>query len=242
MRSVDIDQILLLAGIITALLGGIMVVLVFFIMRNRSTSTYNFDQHHAVLSDMRASYESQLLRLSQQLQATQERWIDANHLIISSQNAQPDAPSAGLDQSSFLKSLGVDLSSIKPDRKLVLFLTPFSDEEKRTYSVVRDLCHANGFRCVRGDEEYAETGDILRHVVTLIAQSRIVIANISSRNPNVFYELGIAHSLAKQTILISRTLDGTPFDVAAKRIVLFDDYADLEDKLTRALLQTLSVD
>ena len=51
------------------------------------------------------------------------------------------------------------------------------------------------------------------------------------------YELGIAHALNKNTIIISeqKELDQSPFDVQSNRILLYRDHYDLEMKLTRAL-------
>ena len=87
---------------------------------------------------------------------------------------------------------------------------------------------------MRGDEEYTSS-DILSHIIRLIVKARVVIANISARNPNVFYELGVAHALGKQTILISRSIEKMPFDVANLRILIWNDPKDLQKKLEDAL-------
>jgi hypothetical protein len=49
-----------------------------------------------------------------------------------------------------------------------------------------------------------------------------LIADCTGRNPNVFYEIGIAHAIGKQTILISQTIDDVPFDLRHLRIVVYE--------------------
>ena len=46
----------------------------------------------------------------------------------------------------------------------------------------------------------------------------MLVAELTSRNPNVFYELGIAHALKKPVVLVSATEDDVPFDVRHIRV------------------------
>jgi len=47
----------------------------------------------------------------------------------------------------------------------------------------------------------------------------VLLADLTGKNPNVFYELGLAHALAKPVILIAETLDDIPFDLRALRVI-----------------------
>jgi hypothetical protein len=58
-------------------------------------------------------------------------------------------------------------------------------------------------------------GDILEGIV----QSDLVIADLTGANPNVYYELGIAHSLNKKAILLTQEIDELPFDLRSYRVV-----------------------
>jgi len=49
-----------------------------------------------------------------------------------------------------------------------------------------------------------------------------VVAELTSRNPNVMYELGLSHGIRKPVILISQTIDDVPFDLRAIRCILYD--------------------
>jgi nucleoside 2-deoxyribosyltransferase len=56
-------------------------------------------------------------------------------------------------------------------------------------------------------------------VWTAINQADIIIADCTNRNPNVFYEVGIAHAMGKQTILMVQTIDDIPFDLRGLRVI-----------------------
>ena len=242
MVTIDMATILQVAIALTAVVACVMSILMFLVTRNRSRSEYDAARNMAMLSEMRTAYDHQLARISSQLMATEDRWRETNHLLISSQNHQrDDASPATLPRSKFISDLGIDQTALKVDPDLVFFLTPFTEEEYPLYQRVQQICLANGFKCVRGDESQAE-GDILPHIVRLILRSRFVIANITTRNPNVFYELGIAHALDKQTVLIARSGENLPFDIQSKRTVIFRNFKELDSKLTRTFVRMFSAD
>jgi hypothetical protein len=75
---------------------------------------------------------------------------------------------------------------------------------------------------VRMDEK-AGAGVIFQDMQREIAQSDIVIAEITPANPNVFYELGYAQALGKPTILLAQRGGTLPFDIRSFRVVYYDD-------------------
>jgi hypothetical protein len=203
-------------------------------------SHYDDLRQEAVLSEMRASYESKISELAREMVATRARWEDANHLLISGQSRQQDlAASSAVDPTGFLKSFGISPRDASVQEDLVFVLTPFAQEERSVFEAIKRVCDRTGLIARRGDETRAE-GDILQQIISGIVASRLVIANISARNPNVFFELGIAMALGKPTLLISSTLDDTPFDVRGRRILIYNDEHDLERRLAEALLQTIN--
>ena len=68
-----------------------------------------------------------------------------------------------------------------------------------------------------------------------INEAKVVIAEITGKNPNVFYELGIAHTLGKDVILITQNMKDIPFDLNRYRIIEYEDNSDGYDKLKRLL-------
>jgi len=95
---------------------------------------------------------------------------------------------------------------IPVEDKLVFVLTPFHEPYATLFrSVVRPTIEAAGFACRLG--ERVEPGVITNQVWEDINRARLIIAEISERNTNVWYELGIAHALNKPTILLSKSHD-----------------------------------
>lgn len=245
-----IDQLPLFLSnaLLTTAVSTLPIVFIIYVLTRRlmkefidgkERSRYDDAKHEAVLSELRASYEHRIADLNREMVATRARWEDANHLLISGQKNQPTSISNRvIDPHSFLKQFGINPEKVdlNPDR--IFVLTPFSPEERPVYEVIKTTCADVGFNVIRGDESRAD-GDILTQVVWGIVSSGIIIANISSRNPNVFFELGIAMALGKPTLLISDTLSDIPFDLQSRRIIVFKGAADLEKKLHASILQTI---
>ena len=68
----------------------------------------------------------------------------------------------------------------------------------------------NGYSCERSQPE---TGSLIRSILKKIQDSFIVIADITDRNANVFYELGVRHSLSKRTIIVAQEAKHIPSDL-----------------------------
>ncbi|MEX3954421.1 hypothetical protein [Trinickia sp. EG282A] len=230
---------------LTAIMSMLMVILM-RTMRDRSKSDYNIETQRAELSAMRESFERRLEMVTAQLLSSEQRWREVNHLLISAQERQAKTferePIKNNRRSSsvpdFLKEMGVGDTQIDVETDLVFVLTPFDKEFIDDFYSVKSTCESVGLRCVRGDEEHA-SGDIFSHILKLIAKSDFVIANISSRNPNVYYELGIAQALGKSAILVSRDKADLTFDLQSQRIILYKDVGDLSQKLKDMLLRTV---
>lgn len=94
-----------------------------------------------------------------------------------------------------------------------------------------------GIAVVRGDDQ-ALTVPLLQKIADYIRQADVVVADCSGRNPNVFYELGLAHALEKPVVLItSDPIEQAPADIRAFEFI---SYAALEpDKFLARLEQAL---
>lgn len=90
---------------------------------------------------------------------------------------------------------------------------PFSDEFTDIYEIgIKPACKDSGAYCERVDEQtFVES--ILERIYNQIAKADIVIADMTGRNPNVFYETGYAHALNKRVILLTQNADDIPFDL-----------------------------
>jgi hypothetical protein len=77
-----------------------------------------------------------------------------------------------------------------------------------------------GFSALRADQE-ARAGIITTHVIQRLVNSELVVADLTGRNPNVFYELAVRHVTRKPLIQIIREDEDIPFDVQSMRTVKF---------------------
>ena len=104
----------------------------------------------------------------------------------------------------------------------VFVVMPFAHEVKTVYEDhVKAVTQRLGLTAVRADDFFA-ANSIISDVWNAINQAQILIADCTGRNPNVFYELGIAHTLGKPVILIAQSVDDIPFDIRHIRIILYN--------------------
>lgn len=107
------------------------------------------------------------------------------------------------------------------ETKKCFVLMPFDDSYKEIYTdVYKVVCKNHNIECWRVDE-ISRPGSITKDIVEGILDADIVIADLTSRNPNVFYELGIAHSVGNKTIMTSQSIEDVPFDIANYRVILY---------------------
>ena len=97
---------------------------------------------------------------------------------------------------------------------------------------------ANG-SCVRADDIFAP-GPIINDILRSIQESDYIIADLTEQNPNVYYELGLAHASGKPVILITQNIDSLPFDLRHQRIIEYSDTAAGGAQLGAALTRYVS--
>jgi hypothetical protein len=102
-----------------------------------------------------------------------------------------------------------------------LAIMPFSPAYREVFDyAIKPACEKAGFRCLRADYPL-KAGNIIEHTIDLIFETDVVIADISLAKPNVFYELGIAHALEKQVVMICEKGTELPFNITTYRVVFY---------------------
>lgn len=89
-------------------------------------------------------------------------------------------------------------------------------------SVYKPAIEKAGLQPVRADAEIFGAGKIMDQVWSGIQNANVLVAELTSRNPNVFYELGLAHALRKPVVLVSSNEDDVPFDLQHIRVIYYD--------------------
>lgn len=103
---------------------------------------------------------------------------------------------------------------------LVAVMMPFSGAFSPVYEALKEAVAAVGLRCQRADDIW-ENDSLMADIVSLIWRSRIVISDLTDKNPNVFYETGIAHTMGRDVIQITQSAADVPFDLRHLRYVSY---------------------
>jgi hypothetical protein len=121
-------------------------------------------------------------------------------------------------------------------KPFVFVLMPFSADFKDTYElVIKPVAEEVGAYAERVDEQIF-SGSVLERIYHQISGADIVVAEMSGRNANVFYEVGYAHALGKTTVLLTKNADDIPFDLKHySHIVYSGSLVTARDELTRVL-------
>ena len=127
----------------------------------------------------------------------------------------------------------------KIDPVLVSAMMPFDAGFTAVFTSLKAAADAVGLRCRRADDIW-ENASIIADIVSLIDRSRVVICDCTGRNPNVFYEIGIAHTLGREVILITQNEGDIPFDLRHLRYVKYLNNKEGRASLATALQARLS--
>jgi len=122
---------------------------------------------------------------------------------------------------------------------LVSVMMPFDAGFTPVYESIQEAVAAAGLRARRADDIW-ENPAIIQDVVSLIDRSRVIVCDCTGRNPNVFYEAGIAHTLGREVILITQADQDIPFDLRHLRYIRYLDNGEGRAALTAALQGRLS--
>lgn len=108
---------------------------------------------------------------------------------------------------------------VEPD--LCFVLMPFRDDLRPVYDDhIRPVIEGLSLRCQRADDIFRHTA-IIEDIWESINKARFLIADLTGKNPNVFYEVGVAHTVGKDVILITQSIDDVPFDLRHLRHIQY---------------------
>jgi len=122
-------------------------------------------------------------------------------------------------------------------------IMPFTPELEKIYkTIIKPTVECFEFVC-RREDEFSALGPLTAGIVSHIANATFIIADITDRNPNVFYELGIAHTLEKRVILLSQ--QDPPSDIQLWKFLKYRNTAGdakaLTDELSLAIGEVIEL-
>ncbi len=124
------------------------------------------------------------------------------------------------DKTATMKKLGrgVKVSPSQTCFVMQPFAPPLGDSYDKIY---KPAIEKAGLTSIRADADLFGTGKIIDQIWRGIKQAEVLVAELTGRNPNVFYELGLAHALQKPVVLISSNEEDVPFDLQHIRVIYY---------------------
>jgi guanylate kinase len=99
-------------------------------------------------------------------------------------------------------------------------LMPFREEYRPIYEDhIVPVCQSMNIEVTRADQIFS-TRPIITDIVDAVKTAKIIIADLTDRNPNVFYEIGLCHATGKEVVLITQEAEA-PFDLAHLRRIRY---------------------
>ena len=120
------------------------------------------------------------------------------------------------------------------ERTLASVMMPFDARFGPVYEALQSAAREVGLVCRRADEIW-ENSAIIQDIVNLIDKSFVVVCDCTGRNANVFYEIGIAHTLGREVVLITQVDADVPFDLRHLRYIKYLDNDEGREVLKEAL-------
>jgi hypothetical protein len=190
-------------------------------------------QAHLLVADNSANYKVGKIQIS-------ENWKNIQDILNFSLREM-----AAVDPT---KSMFVQPLFNKPDlfsdngQFDIFVLMPFSFDLKKVYEEhIKNVAANLHFKIARADDFFS-ANTIMHEVWSAICKARIIIADCTSRNPNVFYEIGLAHTVGKPVILITQNQDDVPFDLRHIRYIPYEYTPHGMKKFEVDLAKTISAE
>jgi hypothetical protein len=121
----------------------------------------------------------------------------------------------------------------------VFMIMPFAEHLKPIYERhILPAVSSLSLSCKRGDDFFSDNS-IIDEVWSAIYFSKLCIVECTGRNANVFYEMGMAHTVGRSCIMIAQNIDDIPFDVQQRRVITYENTPDGLRKFKQVLIKTI---
>ena len=131
----------------------------------------------------------------------------------------------------------VEVSARPPTAFVVMqFSSPY---DELFDEVIEPVCKRLDVKAFRASDIYRPSV-ILQDIIQGLADSEVVVAEVTPTNANVFYELGYAHALGKPVILLAEEGTRLPFDLSGYRVIFYKDAIRGKSNLEAELHQHLA--
>lgn len=117
---------------------------------------------------------------------------------------------------------------------------PFGGWYDHYYKMVFKPAIAEAGLIPKRSDDLSRSSTIINDIWNFTKDAAIVLADLTEENPNVFYELGLAHALGKPVVLIASSIEEVPFDLRSLRVLIYDrNDPHWGDSLKKAIVKSI---
>lgn len=133
----------------------------------------------------------------------------------------------------------------KDEKEFCFVIMPFGGWRDNYYQdIYQPAIIKAGLLPKRADDLYRPS-NIVKEIWELTKNAKLLLADLTGKNPNVMYELGLAHAIRKPAVLVTENIDDIPFDLRGLRVLDYDKdnprWAEiLQSNITQSLVEVLN--
>ena len=224
--------------IIVLLLQLVVAIVLIQISIKRLEKKIEIHDSASIIKYQREQMENRIYDATEKLMADTIHFADTNHLLLDASTSNSLEVKREVPNYSYFNDLGIMPTDFDVKDKTILCLMPFNNKYNTLYSTIKHSCSYCGYECQRTDDEKLENNvNLRRYIITRIIQAQAVVAVLDGRNPNVMYEIGIAHAIGKLVILLVKREKSSdlPENLKGNRLLIYRDEDDLYSQLTTTL-------
>lgn len=141
-----------------------------------------------------------------------------------------------MEKQNQTESTTQDKENNKEEKKKCFIIMPISDPDgydrghfNRVYNyLIKPACEKAGFESIRADDT-SKANMIILDILEKVVKCDMAVCDLSSRNPNVFYELGFRQAFNKKTVLIKDEKTDMPFDIGSIRTLSYNESLRIDE-------------
>ena len=141
-----------------------------------------------------------------------------------------------MDYSDYVKMINFIV-----ENDLVGVMMPFDQKFDPIYNTIKSACEETKLKCLRADD-FWENSTIIQDIFELIYKSVIILVDLTGKNSNVLYEMGIAHTLGRVVIPISQNTTDISFDIKHHRTLQYYPNTEGLNNLKKDLIKKLLIE
>jgi hypothetical protein len=132
-----------------------------------------------------------------------------------------------------------NINKSSPSIPKVFIIMPFTTSLSFVYEIIKDVVREQELKCHRVDKS-AISKPVIDDIKEWLTSADLIIADLTDKNPNVYYETGFAHALNKKLILIAQSPNDLEFNVRHIRTLFYKNPDELRRELEQAINETLA--